>query len=58
MTKADMDKMMAQMMELAKPGENHKLLAGLGRHVELHRQDVDEPRPNGQAGRVKGHSHP
>jgi hypothetical protein len=29
MTKADMDKMMAQMMELAKPGENHKLLQDL-----------------------------
>ena len=29
MTEADMKKMMAQMMELAKPGENHKLLAGL-----------------------------
>jgi hypothetical protein len=26
---ADMQQMMAQMMELAKPGENHKLLAGL-----------------------------
>jgi len=29
MTEADMQKMMAQMMELAKTGENHKLLAGL-----------------------------
>jgi hypothetical protein len=29
MTEADMQKMMAQMMELAKPGENHKMLAGL-----------------------------
>lgn len=29
MSKADMDKMMTQMMELAKPGENHKLLTDL-----------------------------
>jgi hypothetical protein len=29
MSAADMQKMMVQMMELAKPGENHKLLAGL-----------------------------
>ena len=29
MSEADMKKMMAQMMELAKPGENHKILAGL-----------------------------
>lgn len=29
MTKADMEKMMAQMMELSKPGENHKLLADM-----------------------------
>lgn len=29
MAKADMEKMMAQMMELSKPGENHKLLADM-----------------------------
>lgn len=29
MSKADMEKMMAQMMELSKPGENHKLLGEL-----------------------------
>jgi Protein of unknown function (DUF1579) len=28
-TKADMEKMMAQMMELSKPGDNHKLLASM-----------------------------
>lgn len=29
MSKADMEKMMAQMMELSKPGENHQLLADM-----------------------------
>ena len=40
--------MMAKMMELAKLNENHKTLAELDGHLELHREDVDERRPDDQ----------
>jgi uncharacterized protein DUF1579 len=54
MTKADMDKMMAQMMELAKPGENHKLLEGLNGSWSYTIKMWMNPEPNAKPQEAKG----
>jgi hypothetical protein len=54
MSKADMDKMMAQMMELAKPGENHKLLAELAGNWTYEVKMWMSPDPNAKPDVSKG----
>jgi hypothetical protein len=54
MSKADMDKMMAQMMELAKPGENHKLLADLAGSWSYTVKMWMDPNPNAKPQESKG----
>ena len=54
MSAADMQKMMAQMIELAKPGENHKLLADLSGTWNYTVKMWMNPDPNAKAEEYKG----
>src|SRR2546423_10499528 len=54
MTEADMNKMMAQMMELSKPSENHKLLADLAGTWDYTVKMWMNPEPNAKPETYKG----
>jgi len=54
MTEADMKKMMAQMMELSKPSENHKLLADLAGNWDYTVKMWMNPEPNAKPETYKG----